>query len=67
MSQLVCRPKLAYEARYGYRFRDAIRAEFWWRVEHVGYYRGGNGGLCGIVRRWGYRKRKAAERRACRA
>ncbi len=66
MGLSVCRPRLAYEARYGYRFRDAARAEFWWRVEHVGYYRGGDGGLFGYVRRLGYRRRKRAEREATR-
>jgi hypothetical protein len=55
---------LAYQTRYGYRFRDALRAEFWWRVEHIGRYRGGDGGLCGAVGRIGYRQRKAAEHRA---
>lgn len=24
----------AYAIRYGYRWWDAIRAEFWWRIEH---------------------------------
>jgi len=64
LSRSVCRPRLAYETRYGFRFTDAVRAEFWWRVEHLGYYRGGDGGLFGAIQRWGYRNRKAAERRA---
>lgn len=55
---------LAYRTRYGYPWRHALAAEFWWRVEHLGCYRGGDGGLCGVVRRFGYRQRKAAERRA---
>lgn len=58
------RPRLAYESRYGYSLPDAIRAEFWWRVEHLGYYRGADGGLFGAVRGYGYRRRKAAERLA---
>lgn len=52
-----------YRTRYGYPFGIAGVAEFWWRVEHVGYYRGGDGGLFGVVRRLGYRQRKAWERR----
>lgn len=55
---------LSYRTRYGYSWADAIRAEFWWRIEHVGFYRGGEGGLFGYVRRFGYGKRKAAERKA---
>lgn len=59
--------KLIYQTRYGYTFRDALICEFWWRVEHVGYYRGGDGGLCGVIRSLGYRRRKNAERAAIRA
>lgn len=57
------RRHLAYCHRYGFEPREALFAAFWWRVEHVGYYRGGDGGLCGLVRRLGYRQRKAWERR----
>jgi hypothetical protein len=48
-------PGRTYHRRYGYRWRDAIRAEFWWRVEH---------GPGAALRRLGYRCRKHAERRA---
>ena len=41
-----------YHDRYGYSWRHAITAEFWWRVEHHGPFKS-----------YGYRKRKAAERR----
>lgn len=45
-----------YATRYGYRWTDAIRAEFWWRVEHSFLYT-----------RWhvvnAHRRRKEAERR----
>lgn len=45
-----------YATRYGYRWLDAIRAEFWWRVEHSAVYT-----------RWhivnAHARRKAAERR----
>lgn len=52
-----------YQTRYGYPWWIAIVAEFWWRVEHLGYYRGGDGGLFGYVQRRGYTKRKAWEKR----
>lgn len=52
-----------YSIRYGYPLKVALVAEFWWRVEHLGVYRGGNGGLFGSMRRLGYRQRKAWERR----
>jgi hypothetical protein len=58
---------MTYHRRYGYPWRWAIAAEFWWRVEHLGYYRGGEGGLCAYVNRFGYVKRKAAERRGVQA
>lgn len=45
-----------YKTVYGYRWLDALRAEFWWRVEHSRVYT-----------RWhfvnAHRLRKAAERR----
>lgn len=52
-----------YRRRYGYPVGVALVAEFWWRVEHAGTYRGGNGGLFGYVQRVGYRQRKAWERK----
>lgn len=52
-----------YRYRYGYPATVALVAEFWWRVEHLGVYRGGDGGLFGYVRRLAYRRRKAWERR----
>jgi hypothetical protein len=57
--------KLAYRTRYGYPWRWALAAEFWWRVEHLFYrrYRGSDGGMFGSVNRVAYRYRKAAERR----
>jgi hypothetical protein len=54
-----------YHTRYGYPLGVAIVAEFWWRVEHLGVYRGGDGGLFGAIQRFGYRQRKAWERRGC--
>lgn len=57
------RPRLTYESRYGYPLREALCAEAWWRVEHLGRYRGGNGGLFGAIGRLGYRQRKKWERR----
>ncbi len=52
-----------YRSRYGYPWKEALIAEFWWRIEHLGYYRGGDGGLFGYVRRYGYFQRKTWERR----
>lgn len=52
-----------YKTRYDYPLGVALIAEFWWRVEHLGTYRGGDGGLLGAIRRQGYRQRKAWERR----
>jgi len=42
-----------------------LRVELWWKVEHLFWkrYRGSDGGLFGVIRRFGYRKRKEAERR----
>lgn len=57
----------AYQTRYGYPWRIAVVAEFWWRVEHLGVYRGGNGGLFGCVNRLGYVQRKTWERRGAAA
>ena len=50
-----------YATRYGYPLGIALVAEFWWRVEHVGYYRGGDGGLAGRARCRGYTQRKRWE------
>lgn len=44
----------AYKTKYGYPWRGAIVAEFWWRVEHLGPQR---------IRSIGYAHRKSAERR----
>lgn len=54
--------RLAYQWRYGYRFHDALRAEFWWRVEHLPLSYEGQ--VVAPLARRGYRRRKAAERRA---
>lgn len=42
-----------YRSRYGYPWRWAFIAEFWWRLEHCGIDR---------VERFAYPRRKAAER-----
>ncbi|CAA9322754.1 MAG: hypothetical protein AVDCRST_MAG68-2064 [uncultured Gemmatimonadetes bacterium] len=55
---------MSYRTRYGYSWPRAVQAEAWWRLEHLGVYRGADGGLCGRVRRYAYAKRKAAERAA---
>ena len=44
---------LTYHDRYGYPYRIAVMAEFWWRLEH---FRGPWQG-------YAYRQRKAWERR----
>lgn len=44
----------AYQTRYGYPWRVAAVAEFWWRLEHCGIAR---------VERFAYPRRKAAERK----
>jgi hypothetical protein len=48
--------------RYHWTFRKSFMVNLWWRVEHLGVYRGGDGGMFGYARRFGYTKRKAAER-----
>lgn len=48
--------------RYDWSFSKSLRVNFWWRIEHVGYYRGGEGGLFGYVRRWGTVNRYKAQR-----
>lgn len=47
---------------YGYPTHVALIAEVWWRLEHVGRYRGSEGGLCGHLNRYAYRQRKRWER-----
>lgn len=47
---------LTYQRRYGYSWLDAVRAEFWWRVEHSRLSRPTDA----------YRRRKAAESRGYR-
>jgi len=54
---------IAYRDKYGYPLHTAVIAEFWWRVEHLFPYRGEDGGLCGHLTRFAYRKRHEAERR----
>lgn len=49
--------------RYQWSFIESCHVNFWWWLEHLGYYRGGNGGLFGYIRRLGYRNRKQVERR----
>lgn len=51
-----------YHYDYGYPWRWAIPAEVCWQLEHVGRYRGGEGGLFGYLHRWAYRWRKHYER-----
>lgn len=52
-----------YRYRYGYPWHWAILAELAWRIEHLGVYRGGDGGVLGAIRRWGYAKRHHFERK----
>lgn len=56
--------RLAYQTRYGYRLRDALRAEAWWRLEHLPWR--ADGQVFGLLARFAYGRRKAAERRAVR-
>lgn len=43
-----------YQTRYGYPYRTALLAEFWWRLEHCRVH---------VVERFAYPRRKAAERK----
>lgn len=45
-----------YRSRYGYPPMAALRAEFWWRIEHAPFGE--------RVRSYGYRRRKVAEHAA---
>lgn len=50
-----------YHSHYGYPWRWAITAEFFWRLEHLPLSYEGQ--LFAPVARWGYRMRKTCERR----
>lgn len=54
---------------YGYPWRWAILAELFWRIEHVPFRCARNGiddGPLSRIGSWGYRLRKACERRGAR-
>lgn len=58
----VVRPE--YVTKYGYSWWDAVRAEFWWRIEHAPLRYEGQ--IFAPLARLGYRRRKTAERRGAR-
>lgn len=55
------RTGVTYCDRYGYRLDDALRAEFWWRLEHAPL--SGEGLPFERLSCLAYGRRKAAERR----
>lgn len=57
-------PLSGYRGRYRYPIRVAIKASFFWRVEHLPWRYDGQ--IFGPLSRWGYRQRKAAERQGSR-
>jgi hypothetical protein len=54
-------PGHTYRTVYGYPWRHALSAEFWWRVEHLPWRYDGQ--LFAPLTRHAYGRRKAAERR----
>lgn len=50
-----------YRSRYRYRWPDALRSQWWWRLEHLPWRYDGQ--VFAPLSRVAYRRRKAAERR----
>lgn len=57
-------PGATYKRIYGYPLRWAVLSEIAWRIEHIGpFWLRYEGRPLAPIARWGYRQRRACERR----